>query len=116
MCLYLKLDPEIYPGDDLITAIDMVQSTGRVPRLTSLSDTEQDCILYQGTVEVDIAHVYSSKLKCLSKVVRTNESWVDLIVGGDRERIVAEHVAHDKEFGDGNDEADQPLDAGESDE
>lgn len=25
MCLYLKLDPEIYPGDDLITAIDMVQ-------------------------------------------------------------------------------------------
>lgn len=80
------------------SAIDMVQSTGRVPRLTSLSDTEQDCILYQDTVEVDIAHVYSSKLKCLSKVVRTHESWVDLIVGSDRERIVAEHIKDDAEY------------------
>lgn len=25
MCLYLKLDQELYPGDNLITAIDMVQ-------------------------------------------------------------------------------------------
>lgn len=89
--------------------IDMVQSTGRVPRVTSLSDTEQDCILYAGTVEVDIAHVYSSKLKCLNKVVRTNESWIDLIVGGDRQRIVDEHLAHDKEFGDGNEDEDNMI-------
>lgn len=25
MCLYLELDQELYPGDNLITAIDMVQ-------------------------------------------------------------------------------------------
>ena len=25
MCLYLELDKELYPGDNLITAIDMVQ-------------------------------------------------------------------------------------------
>ena len=25
MCLYQTLDPELYPGDNLITAIDMVQ-------------------------------------------------------------------------------------------
>lgn len=25
MCLYLELDQELYPGADLITAIDMVQ-------------------------------------------------------------------------------------------
>mgnify|MGYP000860232940 CR=1 FL=1 len=73
---------------------DMVQSSGRVPRLTSLSDTEQDCLLYDGTVEVDIAEVYSNKLLCLSKVVKQNESWVDLILNpADRKRIVAEHIA-----------------------
>jgi len=80
---------------------DMVQSSGRVPRLTSLSDTEQNCLLYEGTVEVDIAEVYSSKLLCLSKVVKQNESWVDLILNpSDRRRIVEEHIKNDKAIDD----------------
>jgi len=77
------------------------QSSGRVPRLTSLSDTEQNCLLYEGTVEVDIAEVYSSKLLCLSKVVKQNESWVDLILNpSDRRRIVEEHIKNDKAIDD----------------
>lgn len=77
------------------SGIDMVQSIGRVPRLTSLSDTEQFCFLYNGTVEVDIAHVYSSKLRCLNKVVRNNESWMDIIMGSNRAQLVAEHIKND---------------------
>lgn len=74
---------------------DMIQSTARVPRLTSLSDTEQFCMLYNGTVEVDIGHVYSSKLRCHNKVARANESWIDLIIGGDRAKLVADHIKDD---------------------
>lgn len=77
------------------SGIDMVQSIGRVPRLTSLSDTEQVCFMYNHTVEVDIAHVYSSKLRCLNKVVRNNESWLDIIMSANRAELVAELMKND---------------------
>jgi len=93
------------------SGIDMVQSIGRVPRLTSLSDTEQFCFLYNQTVEVDIAHVYSSKLRCLNKVVRNNESWMDIIMGSNRAQLVQEHIKNDKDQ-----DPDEDPTTGESDD
>lgn len=63
------------------SAIELVQGLGRCPRLTSLSNTPQVLVFYAGTIEVDVAHIVSAKLKCLSKVVRQRESWNDVIVG-----------------------------------
>lgn len=64
------------------SAIELVQGLGRCPRLTSLSNTEQVMLFYSGTVEVEVAHVVSRKLRCLGKVVRQRESWQDMIVSG----------------------------------
>lgn len=64
------------------SAIELVQGLGRCPRLTSLSDTEQVLLFYAGTVEQDVASVVSQKLRCLSKVVRQKEKWLDVIVHG----------------------------------
>ena len=63
-------------------AIELVQGVGRCPRLTSLSDTEQYIICYQGTIEVDIGYIVSKKLSCISSVVKQHESWQDIIMYG----------------------------------
>jgi hypothetical protein len=60
--------------------VELVQGCGRAPRLTSLSDTIQNFLYYRGTVEEQQAFVVTHRLKCLSKVVRQHESWMDLIV------------------------------------
>ena len=57
----------------------MVQAAGRPARLTSLSDTYQTMIGFAGTVEEDQLFVLTHRLKCLSKVVRQRENWMDLI-------------------------------------
>ncbi len=62
------------------SAIELVQSLGRCPRLTSLSDTEQELLFYRGTIEEDVAAIVSQKLRCLSKVVRQREKWADVIL------------------------------------
>jgi hypothetical protein len=59
--------------------IELVQGCGRVPRLTSLSDTIQNFLYYKGTVEEEQAFVVTHRLKCLSKVVRQHEPWADII-------------------------------------
>lgn len=64
------------------SAIELVQGLGRCPRLTSLSNTEQELVYYRGTIEEDVAAVTSNKLRCLSKVVRQRESWADVITSG----------------------------------
>lgn len=61
------------------SAIDLAQGSGRVPRLISLSDTEQSFLYYRGTVEESQAFVVMHKLKCIGKVVKQRESWTDLI-------------------------------------
>lgn len=76
--------------------IELVQGAGRVPRLTSLSDTEQCFLYYRGTVEEEQAFVVTHRLKCLSKVVRQQESWMDLITNHTKAReIVKELLAKD---------------------
>ena len=64
------------------SAIELVQGLGRCPRLTSLSNTNQELVFYTGTIEDDVAAIVSNKLRCLSKVVRMRESWSDVVIGG----------------------------------
>lgn len=79
-------------------AIELVQGLGRLPRLTSLSDTYQTLLFYRGTIEEDIAQVTSQKLRCLSKVVRQREDWQDIIL--DRSKTIT-HINNTKdEIGD----------------
>ena len=66
------------------SAIELVQGLGRVPRLTSLSDTSQTILFYAGTIEERVAAVVSSKLRCLKKVVQQRESWEDAILDNER--------------------------------
>jgi len=67
------------------SAIEMVQGLGRVPRLTSLSATQQLIMFYRGTIEERVAQIVSIKLKCLKKVVRQKEHWEGAIINPDRE-------------------------------
>ena len=61
--------------------VELVQGLGRVPRLTSLSDSEQLVLCYRGTVEEGVAAVVSVKLTCLKPVVQQREDWEDIIIG-----------------------------------
>lgn len=84
------------------SAMELVQGLGRCPRLTSLSDTEQELLFYTGTVEDDVARIVSQKLRCLSRVVRMRESWQDVVVGN--RAAVEEHVNNTKGVVDDPDE------------
>ena len=64
--------------------IQLVQGACRAPRLTSLSNTEQTFLYYRGTVEADQAIVVTHRLKCLGKVVRQQEDWMDIIKNHDK--------------------------------
>lgn len=81
-------------------AIELVQAVGRCPRLTSLSDTEQNVYCYIGTVEADIGYIVSAKLRCLTSVVKMRESWNDIIMGGNRQSVMAEHMKATQDLAD----------------
>jgi hypothetical protein len=85
------------------SAIELVQGCGRVPRLTSLSDSEQNFLFYRGTVEEEQAFVVTHKLRCLSKVVRQHESWQDLITNHQNAKQIARDLTK-------NDTPDNPND------
>lgn len=72
--------------------IELVQGCGRVPRLTSLSDTIQNFLYYRGTVEEEQAFVVTHRLKCLSKVVRQHENWQDLITNYHKAKELAREL------------------------
>lgn len=67
------------------SAIELVQGLGRVPRITSLSDTTQVIVFYRGTIEVAVASIVSQKLRCLKKVVRKRETWETVILNQPKE-------------------------------
>lgn len=57
-------------------AIEFAQAFGRVPRLTSLSVSEQTVYLLRGTVEEESMYpILSAKLRCISSVIQMKESW-----------------------------------------
>lgn len=57
--------------------IEMVQGVGRVPRLTSLSETVQTLLYYKGTIESRVADIASRGLRCLNAIVKHREPWID---------------------------------------
>ena len=88
--------------------IEMVQGVGRAPRLTSLSDTVQRLVFYRGTIESRVADIANRGLRCLSKMIRSRESWSDLVM----ENKVDEYLDKlPKEVQEDNDTVD--LDEGE---
>jgi hypothetical protein len=72
---------------------ELVQGVGRLPRLTSVSDTYQDMCYYRGTIEEHVAERVKQKLRCLKEVVRAHESWEHFITG-DHGKIIPEFEAH----------------------
>lgn len=90
------------------SAIELVQGLGRCPRLTSLSNTPQYLVYYRHTVEEGVAQIVSQKLRCLGKVVRQRESWMDVVSGGVK---VEDHINNTKDLAD-----DSPDDLGSDDE
>lgn len=73
----------------VFSPIELVQGVGRVPRLTSLSNTHQSMLYFVGTIEERVAQLVSVGMRCLSKVVKVRENWMDLCVD---EKSVAERV------------------------
>lgn len=63
------------------SAIELVQGLYRVPRITSLSNTEQTILFYAGTIEESMSYIVSAKLRCLSKVTKMKETWEDVVMG-----------------------------------
>jgi hypothetical protein len=73
--------PRIVDVGPTYSAVELAQGLGRCPRLTSMSDTIQTLLFYRGTVEQEVAETVSRKLTCLREVVRTKESWEDIMFG-----------------------------------
>ncbi len=74
------------------SAPELVQGLGRCPRLTSMSDTYQYVVFYRGTIEEQVAHTVSNKLRCLKKVVRMRESWEDIILKSGKGEVITETI------------------------
>lgn len=67
-------------GSPTYSAIEVVQGLGRVPRVTSWSDTEQTILFYKGTIEEHVAAKMDIKLRSLREVVAANETWAEELV------------------------------------
>lgn len=91
--------------------IELVQALGRLPRLTSLSETLQTLLFYTGTIEDDIADIVSLGLRCLSTVVQMREPWADVIIGA---KTKEEIINQRKDYKD--DEKGQIIETEEGDE
>lgn len=78
---YVYTKQRVLFGAPTYSAIELVQMLGRCPRLTSLSETPQSIVFYRGTIEESVNAIVSFKLRCLKKVVRSNEAWESLIIG-----------------------------------
>lgn len=56
-----------------------IQAFGRLPRLTSASDTYMWLCYLRGTIEVEKVAKFKMKAKSLKEVTRSNEAWSELI-------------------------------------
>lgn len=79
---FIPIRPRELISSVTYSAIELVQGLGRCPRLTSLSDTIQRLLHYLNTIEDDVKAIVSCKLRCLSKVVRNREKWMDVAQSG----------------------------------
>lgn len=62
------------------SGIETVQASGRLPRITSLSDTNQFFIYLRDTIELKVGARQSKTLRCLAKTVRQREDWYDIVI------------------------------------
>ena len=76
---------------------ELVQALGRLPRITSISDTEQTMCYFSGTIEEAVAKKVVQKLKCLREAIRGRESWEDLILKIDRTAVPIEKEEEQEE-------------------
>lgn len=60
------------------SAIELVQALGRAHRINSVSTTHQDIVWFRGTIEEEVAQKVARKLKSMSSLVRTKETWTDV--------------------------------------
>lgn len=83
-----KQYPNSRPRRGIFTPIysekEMLQAFGRLPRITSESDTYQLVTYYEGTIEVDVIKRLIMKLKCARHVGRKTDSWEDIVTGRSR--------------------------------
>lgn len=90
---FIPIRPRELISSVTYSAIELVQGLGRCPRLTSLSDTVQRLLHYLNTIEDDVKAIVSCKLRCLSKVVRNREKWMDVAAsGGSRTEVTQRHL------------------------
>lgn len=91
--VFIPIRPRELISSVTYSAIELVQGLGRCPRLTSLSDTVQRLLHYLNTIEDDVKAIVSCKLRCLSKVVRNREKWMDVATsGGQRSEATQRHL------------------------
>lgn len=80
-----KKYPDARPREGLFTPVysekELIQALGRLPRITSISDTLQIMAYYADTIEEHVASRVVTKLKCMQQVTQGAESWEDIIVG-----------------------------------
>lgn len=87
---------------------ELIQAFGRLPRITSISDTSQTMCYYGGTIEDAVAARVVMKLKCMKEVVKIRESWEDIITGQP-----VEETEDEKEIMDAVDDLEQTALLGE---
>jgi hypothetical protein len=78
--------PKARPREGVLTPVysekELVQALGRLPRITSASDTSQTMCYYGNTNEEEVAARVIMKLKNLRQVTRGHgDSWEDVITG-----------------------------------
>lgn len=85
---YKPLYPKSRPRRGIFTPVysekQLIQGFGRLPRITSCSDTFQSMCYYGGTIEEQVAARVIMKLKCMIHVVKSGksrESWEDIVTG-----------------------------------
>lgn len=99
--------PKARPREGRFTPVysekELIQAFGRLPRITSISDTYQCMCYYGGTIEDKVASRVTAKLKCAKEVVKIREHWEDLIGGS----AMADNLLEDEDEGDEQAEAEQ---------
>lgn len=84
--------PNARPRRGIFTPIysekEMIQAFGRLPRITSISDTYSIIAYYGGTIEDNVLERLKMKLKSARHVGKGKESWEDIITGTNTSNII----------------------------
>lgn len=84
---------------------EMLQAFGRLPRITSISDTYQICGYYRGTIEEEVMERLKMKLRCARHVSSRTDSWEDIVTGRSRSMEDFQMIEDTESFDDDNSNA-----------